>query len=108
MFIHLDAKLASALTNILEGGQVYIFKEQEAKEERYARGRQILLTVHKHFSTNMHGAIFDFEDLLSAQLINEDLKNFTTRWDTLMATSSKKRSRGTVPQADQEVLPPHS
>ena len=60
MFVHLDAKLASALTNILEGDlarQVDIFKEQEAKEKRYARGRQILLMVHKHFSTNIkHGA----------------------------------------------------
>ena len=89
MFVHLDAKLASALTNILEGDlarQVDIFKEQEAKEKRYARGRQILLMVHKHFSTNIkHGAIYDFEDLLSVQLINEDLKNFMTRWDTVIA-----------------------
>ena len=74
MFVHLDAKLASALTNILEGDlarQVEIFKEQDAKEKPYARGRQILL-IHKYFSTNIkHGAIYGFEDLLSVQLINE-------------------------------------
>ena len=68
IFVHLDAKLASALTNILEGDlarQVDIFKEQEAKEKRYARGRQILLMVHKCFSTNIkHGAIYHFKALL--------------------------------------------
>ena len=82
-FVHPDAKLASVLTNILEGDlarQVDIFNEQEGKEKRYARGRQILMMIHKHFSTNIkHGAIYDFEDLLSVQLINEDLKNFMTR-----------------------------
>ena len=100
MFVHLDAKLASALTNILEGDlarQVDIFKEQEAKEKRYARGRQILLMIHKHFSTNIkHGAIYDFEDLLSVQLINEDLKNFMTRWDTVIAGMGNEQNEKTL------------
>ena len=100
MFVHLDAKLASALTNILEGDlarQVDIFKEQEAKEKRYARGRQILLMVHKHFSTNIkHGAIYDFEDLLSVQLINEDLNNFMTRWDTVIAGMGNEQNEKTL------------
>ena len=100
MFVHLDARLASALTNILEGDlawQVDIFKEQEAKEKRYARGRQILLMVYKHFSTNIkHGAIYDFEDLLSVQLINEDLKNFMTRWDTVIAGMGNEQNEKTL------------
>ena len=100
MFVHLDAKLASALTNILEGDlarQVDMFKEQEAKEKRYARGRQILLMIHKHFSTNIkHGAIYDFEDLLSVQLINEDLKNFMTRWDTVIAGMGNEQNEKTL------------
>ena len=100
MFVHLDAKLASALTNILEGDlarQVDIFKEQEAKEKRYARGRQIRLMIHKHFSTNIkHGAIYDFEDLLSVQLINEDIKNFMTRWDTVIAGLGNEQNEKTL------------
>ena len=34
---------------------------------------------------SLDSAIYDFEDLLSVQLINEDLKNFMTRWDTVIA-----------------------
>ena len=98
MFVHLDAKLASALTNILEGDlarQVDISKEQEAKGKRYARGRQMM--IHKHFSTNIkHGAIYDFEDLLSVQLINEDLKNCMTRWDTVIAGMGNEQNEKTL------------
>ena len=89
-----DAKLASALTNVLEGdlARQAIFKEQEAKEKRYARGRQILFMNHKHFSTNIkHVAIYDFEDLISVQLINEDLKNCLTRWDSVIAGMNNLR-----------------
>ena len=86
MFIHLDAKLASALTNILEGDlarQVAIFKGQEAKEKRHARGREVLLK---------HGPMYDFA---SVQLISEDLRNFIARWDTVM--NGQRRELRSIP-----------
>ena len=52
-FTTLDAKLLSALTNILTGDfarKVDTYKETEATSHRYVRGRQVLLMMHEHFS----------------------------------------------------------
>lgn len=55
----LDAKLVSALTNIVTGDfarKVDTYKEIETTNQRYVRGRQVLLMMHDHFSTNTkHG-----------------------------------------------------
>ena len=59
-FATLDAKLLSALTNIITGDfarKVDTFKETEATAGRIVRGRQVLFMLHDHFSTNIkHGA----------------------------------------------------
>ena len=58
-FATLDAKLLSALTNIITGDfarKVDTFKETEANEGRIVRGRQVLFMLHDHFSTNMNMA----------------------------------------------------
>ena len=58
-FATLDAKLLSALTNIITrdfAGKVDTFKETEANEGRIVRGRQVLFMLHDHFSTNMKHA----------------------------------------------------
>ena len=55
-FATLDAKLLSALTNIISGDfarNVDTFKETEATAGRIVRGRQVLLMLHDHFSTNI-------------------------------------------------------
>ena len=85
----LDAKLMSSLTNICEGDfarQLDIFKEEQAKSGTPARGRQALLMIHKHFSTSRkHGAVYDIEDLMAVTLVNDDLRDFITRWDAVIA-----------------------
>ena len=57
--VTLDAKLLSALTNIVTGDfarKVDTYKEIETTNQRYVRGRQVLLMMHDHFSTNTkHG-----------------------------------------------------
>ena len=77
-FATLDAKLMSAITNVVDGDlarQLDLFKEQEAK-----RG------IHKHFSTSQkHGAVYDLEDLMAIQMVNDDLKGFVSRWDAVIA-----------------------
>ena len=42
--------------------------------------------IHKHFSTSQkHGAVYDIEDLMAVQMVNEDLRGFITRWDAVIA-----------------------
>ena len=88
-FTTLDAKLMSALTNVVDGDlarQLDLFKEQEAKKGIHAKGRQALFMIHKHFSTSQkHGAVYDLEDLMAIQMINDDLKGFVSRWDAVIA-----------------------
>ena len=88
-FATLDAKLMSALTNVIDGDlsrQLDIFKENEAKKGIHAKGRQALWMIHKHFSTSQkHGAIYDLEDLMAVQMVNDDLKGFVSRWDAVIA-----------------------
>ena len=87
-FTTLDAKLMSALTNVVEGDlarQLDLFKEQEAKRGVHAKGRQALYMIHKHFSTSQkHGAVYDLEDLMAIQMVNDDLKGFVSRWDAVI------------------------
>ena len=79
-FATLDAKLLSALTNIIAGDfarKVGTFKETEATAGRIVRGRQVLSMLHAHFSTNIkHGATYSLQDPFSMQLRGENLKSF--------------------------------
>ena len=88
-FATLDAKLMSALTNIITGHFARIvdtFKENEASQDRIVRGRQILFMLHDHFSTNIkHGATYALEDLFSITLRNDNLRVFMSSWDQVLA-----------------------
>ena len=88
-FTKLDAKLLSALTNILTGDfarKVDTYKETEATNHRYVRGRQVLFMMHEHFSTNIkHGATYSLQDLFSVKLKGDNLRGFISNWDQVMA-----------------------
>ena len=88
-FATLDAKLLSALTNIITGDfarKVDTFKETEATAGRIVRGRQVLFMLHDHFSTNIkHGATYALQVLFSVQLRGENLKSFISNWDQVLA-----------------------
>ena len=88
-FATLDAKLLSALTNIITGDfarKVDTFKETEATAGRIVRGRQVLFMLHDYFSTNIkHGATYALQDLFSVQLRGENLKSFISNWDQVLA-----------------------
>ena len=89
----LDAKLLSALTNIITGDfarKVDIFKETEANEGRIIRGRQVLFMLHDHFSTNMkHGPTYALQDLFSVRLKGDNLKTFISNRDQVLAGIQK-------------------
>ena len=88
-FITLDAKLLSSLTNCAEGDlarQLNTFKETKEKAKEPIKGRQILLLFYEYFATSIkHGAIYDVEDLICVKMVNEDLKGFVTRWESVFA-----------------------
>ena len=92
-FATLDAKILSAVTNIVSGDfarQVDTFKEREAHHDRLVRGRQVLLMMDKYFSTNaLHGYVYDIEDLLSVTTVNEKLEVFMRNWDTVLSRIKK-------------------
>ena len=47
--------------------KVGTYKETEATNKRYVRGRQVLLMMHAYFSTNIkHGATYALQDLLAS------------------------------------------
>ena len=93
-FLTLDAKLLSALTNIIQGDlarQVDTFKEIEAQKRNPVRGRQVLLMVHEHLSTNIkHGATYAMEDLLNVRLVNDNLTSFMRSWEGVLAGMNAK------------------
>ena len=88
-FATLDAKLLSALTNIITGDfarKIDTFKETEAAANRMVRGRQVLFMMHDHFSTNMkHGATYALQDLFSVTLKGDNLRTFISNWDQVLA-----------------------
>ena len=88
-FVTLDAKVLSAVTNILEGAfarQIDTFKEREANGGRLVRGRQVLFKLDNFFSTNaQHGSVYEFEDLLSVKMVNEKLETFMHNWETVLS-----------------------
>jgi hypothetical protein len=88
-FATLDAKLLSALTNIITGDfarKVDTFKETEATAGRIVRARQVLCMFQDHFSTNIkHGATYTLQGLFSVQLRGENLKAFISNWDQVLA-----------------------
>ena len=73
----LDAKILSAITNVLEGDfarQIDTFKEREGHEGRLVRSRQIIHKLNAYLSTNAHhGSVYDMEDLLNVVMLNENL-----------------------------------
>ena len=92
-FVTLDAKVLSAITNVLEGDfarQMDTFKEREANAGRPVRGRQVLFKLNDHFATNaLHGSVYDLEDLLAITLANENLVVFLRNWETVLSGIQK-------------------
>ena len=92
-FTTLDAKILSAITNVLEGDfgrQIDTFKEREGHEGRLVRGRQVLWKLDSYLATNaLHGSVYDMEDLLNVVLVNDNLVQFIRNWDTVL-TGMKK------------------
>ena len=73
--------------NILDGAfarQIDTFKERE-DAGKLARGRQVLLKLDDKFCSTdaQHGLVYEFDGLLSFQMVNVKLETFRHNWETV-------------------------
>ena len=66
-------------------------EEQKAqKEDQFLRGRQIAFMIYDYFRvTGAHDTVFDYDDLLSVTLHDDNIQEFDTRWDEILLSMSK-------------------
>ena len=87
-FEMLDAKIASALNEIIEKysskKKVSLEEQKAQKEDKFLRGRQIAFMIYVNFRvTGAHDTVLDYADLLSITLRNDNVQEFDTRWDDI-------------------------
>jgi hypothetical protein len=87
-FASLDAKLATALGNILTGElarQINVVEERLALQMKMIKGRQIAWMIFEHFRiTETEGAILEFEDLIAIELRGDNIKQFLNDWESCL------------------------
>ena len=81
-----DAKIASALNNIIQNSQfkkkVSLEEQKAQKEDRFLRGRQIALMIYDYFRVSgAHDAVLDYADFFSGIFHDDNIQEFDTRWD---------------------------
>ncbi len=93
-FASLDAKLAAALSKILQGElarQVNIRKEKMASTGRLMKGRQILWLLYQHFKISQaEGSLLEFQDLLNVKLQGDGLRTFLNDWDSVLLAMAQE------------------
>ena len=77
-------KIASALNNIIQNSQFkkkFSLEEQKAqKKDRVLRGRQVSFMVYDYFRvTGSHDTVFDYADVFSVTLHDDNIQEFDTR-----------------------------
>ena len=87
-FEMLDARIASALNNIIQNSyfkkKVSLEEQKAQKEDRFLRGRQIAYMIYDYFQvTGAHDTLF------SINRRNDDVQEFDTRWDEILLSMSK-------------------
>ena len=94
----LDAKIASALNNIIQNShfkkKVSLEEQKAQKEGRFLRGRQIAFMIYDYFRvTGAHDTVLDYADLFSVTLHDDNIQEFDTRWDEVLLSMSKNSIR---------------
>ena len=84
-FEMLDARIASALNNIIQNSyfkkKVSLEEQKAQKEDRFLRGRQIAYMIYDYFrDSGAHDTDLDYADLFTITLRGDDVQDFDTRW----------------------------
>ena len=82
----LDAKIASALNQIIHNSQfkrrISLEEQNAQKEDRFLRGRQIAYLIYDQFRvTGNHDSVENHTDLFTIVLRNDDIQDFESKWD---------------------------
>ena len=90
----LDAKIASALNKIIQNSQfkkkVSLEEQKAQKEDRFLRERQIAFRIYDNFRvTGAHHTVFEYADLFSVTLHEDNVQEFDTRLDEVPLSMSK-------------------
>ena len=90
-FLSLDAKVAKAVTTLLENhngdlsSRVLNLKDKRAKNGKICRGRELLYMVYDTYTSDpSFGALCDIQDLIGVKLINDKIESFLNRWDHVL------------------------
>ena len=83
-FEMLDAKIASALNNIIQKSyfkkKVSLEEQKAEKEDRFLQGRQIAFLIYEYFRvTGAHDTVLDYAVLFSITLRDDNVQEFDTR-----------------------------
>ena len=87
-------KIALAVNQIIQNSQfkkkVTVEEQKAQKEDWFLRGRQIAFMIYGHFRvTGAHDTVFDYADLFSVTLRDENNQEFDTRWDEVLLSMSR-------------------
>ena len=89
----LDAKIASALNNIIQNSnykKVSLEEQRAQKEDRFLRGRQIAFMIYDYFRvTGAHDTVLDYADVFSVTLRDDNVQEFDARWDEIQKSMTK-------------------
>ena len=89
-FEMLDAKIASYLKKIIQNSnfkKIINLEEPKAKLDDRFFVRQNAFMIYEYFwVTGTHEAVLDYSDLFRSTLHDDDVPEFDTRWDELLAS----------------------
>ena len=90
----LDARLASALNNIIQNTRfkkVVSLEEQKAQnEDRFLRWRQIVYPIYEYFRvTGANDSVENYADLFTIVLRNDDIQEFDSKWDETLLSMTQ-------------------
>ena len=90
----LDARIASALNNTIHNSQfkrrISLEEQKAQKEDRFLRGRQIAFLIYDQFPGHWsHDSVFDYTDLFTIVLRNDDIQEFESNWDGILLSMTK-------------------
>ena len=93
-FEELDARIASALNNIIHDShfkrRISLEEQKIQKQDRFPRGRQIAYLIYDHFRvTGSHDSVENYTDLFTIGLQNDENQEFDSKWDGILLSMTK-------------------
>ena len=90
----LDAKIVSGLNRIIHNTQfkrkVSLEEQEEQKEDRFLRGRQIAYLIYEYFRvTGANDSVENYAEQFTISLRNDDIQEFDSKWDGILLSMTK-------------------